>query len=75
MTDSPPDVKRGIGQSTLPDASSLVGQTSIPDYTTIDVGTHNTTLTIPVYEDNVAGKSSLPDYTTIICFVLLCIYV
>ena len=75
MTDLPPDVQRGIEQSPLPGASSLAGQTTIPVYTTIDVGTNTTTLTIPVDEGNVAGKSSLPDYTTIICFVLLCVYV
>ena len=75
MTDSAADIQRGIEQSTLPDASSIAEQSSVPDYTTNDIGTNTTTLTIPVDEANVAGKSSLPDYTTIICFVLLCIYV
>ena len=74
MTDSAADIHRGIEQSTLPVASSIEWESAVPDYTTIDVGTNTTTLTIPVDEANVAGKSSLPDYTTIICFVLLCLY-
>ena len=35
MTDLPPDVQRGIEQSTLPGASSIAGKTIIPVYITI----------------------------------------
>ena len=48
MTDSQPDVQRGIEQSTLHDASSLDGKTSIPVYTTIDVGTITTIVAVKI---------------------------
>ena len=65
MTDSLPDVQRGIKQSTLTGASSLSGQTTIPVYTTIDVGTNTTIVAVKIDESSLAGKTSLSEYIPI----------